>query len=297
MVCVILKKSESLRMRTILGIWFLFVFVVLGVACRNMPTATPTSVAPTVAAPPVRLSDVTPPVVRASSPLESVQNFYRWYLDYAGELGTEDFRDPLANRAYAYNGYVKPELVEAIDTILLELDDKGLRSFDPLLCTLGELPSEVVPDGSFDNQGSVLMVARTDLERHFFTIHLQLVGDVWQIADISCAGTPEGVTTAFYVWYLSRQGNENPLATGSYQEAQFLSPEFIQQIDSLVQSGDLTDPFLPNISAPQKIRIVTENPANTVLVHITTSSGEKTVRVKLIHIDQLWYIHGITAVP
>lgn len=284
-------------MRTVYLVCFLFVFALLWVACRNTPAAPPTPTAQTVNLPPVRLSDITPPAVRASSPLESVQNFYRWYLDYAGELGSETFRDPLANRAYAHNGYVKPELAEAIDNILIELDDKGLRSFDPLLCTLGELPTEVVADGSFDNQGTVLVVARTDLERHFFTIHLQKVGEVWQIGDITCAGTPEGVTTAFYVWYLGHQTSDNPLSTGSYRDAQFLSPDFIKRIDSLVQSGDLTDPFLLNAQTPKKIRVATENSANSVLIYITTGDTEKVVRIKLTQIDQLWYIHEITAVP
>lgn len=56
--------------------------------------------------------------------------------------------------------------------------------------------------------------------------------------------TPEGVVTSFYGWYMAYSGN--PLADGAYHSSEYLTEDFIQRMDGVLNSAVKGgyDPFL-----------------------------------------------------
>jgi hypothetical protein len=83
-------------------------------------------------------------------------------------------------------------------------------------------------------------------------------------------GSPEGVTEAFYRWYLTAGA---PAAAGAYVESPYLSPRLLQRVDALVAAGEseVGDPFLCTAQSIVEMRIGTADVVGdeaTVLVTV-----------------------------
>lgn len=107
------------------------------------------------------------------------------------------------------------------------------------------------------------------------------------------AGSPQDAVSAFYSWYSSFDGN--PLGARAYHNSEHLSPEFVQEIDALLDSfaeqGGAFDPFICAQDRPQEIAVV-EAEGTPELTRVTVQAWTPIyVDVKLV--DWEWKIIAI----
>ena len=228
----------------------------------------------------------TPPL-QAGTPLEATTSFYRWYLGFA--TSGDPAQDPVQNRIYAQSGYLTSDLIEAVDRFLIGLDEQGFPTIDPLLCSISP-PSEFTIDGRVDNGDTTLVLVRTDLPRHGFTVHLRPKGTTWQIADITCAAAPDGVATAFYVWYL---GQETPPANPS---SDYLSLALIEKARQQLAGSGL-DPFTLASEPPTAFRVEPEDAADSVILEEQLGDGSvQRLRLRFVQAGSDWLIDDVSLV-
>jgi len=212
-----------------------------------------------------------------STPEQVVEDFYREYLDYIGEPGTENFRNPLVDRTYRESDLLTSSFKVHLDD-LLEAEG-GLRA-DPFLCAQ-DIPGEIEVQQIYQDGTQAQAVIRTDLSGHVFTADLRQEEDTWMIANLTCGGTPEGQAKAFYAWYLGSIGEpsqgefSSPLADRSYRDSQFLSPAFSSAVDDLLDgtSRGGYDPFLLAQDLPSSFSVDPGLTEDTAVVHLQFSQN------------------------
>ncbi len=139
-----------------------------------------------------------------------MENFYRWYIDYPGNV--------LVDGAHRSSEYLTEEFVQQVDETIASFDKGG---YDPFLCAQ-DVPGDLAFDRAIVSEEKASVVVHeiwnpgTSYEtRTEVTIALQMADGKWKIADIVCsasqaAATPEQVVQSFYNWYLAyTQGTGN----------------------------------------------------------------------------------------
>ncbi len=273
----------------------LLLLLSLPVACGDGPGPAPNAPA-TAALTPTRPGwsgevVVSPPPIQAGTPQEATISFYRWYLGFANS--PDPAQNPLANRIYAQSSYLTPGLVEAVDRFLISLDEQGFPALDPLLCAATP-PREFTLAGSVQNGERTLVLVRTDLPRHGFTVHLEQAASTWSIADITCAAAPDGVATAFYVWYLGQE--TAPGTTGVYAESDYLSLALIERARQQIAAGG-PDPFTLAAEPPARFRVSLEGSVDSVILETTFADGSaQRLRLRFVQAGGDWLIDAVTPV-
>lgn len=265
-------------------------------ACRSDKPAAPTSNAAEDATAPAA-EVFFPPADKAATPADTAQNFYGWYLDAIQETLAGNRDNPLANGDVVRSGYLTPQLMQRIVELVLKFDEEGFVGLDPLWCAGGTPPDNFYQDGQFSNNGTPMILIRTNLPEHAFILYLQQTGDVWQISDIACTGTPEGTVNAFYLWYLSRlaQTDGAALSDGEYRASGFLSEALMAQVDEWVNAGSIgDDPFLLSASLPLGFSAApVENSGSAVLLRQTFADASQSLRINLAQQGGYWKIESI----
>jgi hypothetical protein len=275
----------------------LFVLLVglVATACvAPMPDADQPAPAPTAAALPVETAasaaPVDEPAAGSASPAEVAAAFYAWYLDYIGATGSEDMRNPLVDGAYRTSPYLTQSFVGHIDELLADMRAQDSGGYDPFLCAQ-DVPTEMTPDVTFARNAMASVVVRSSFPDHLLTVDLRPEGDGWLISNITCAGDPAGVATAFYTWYLGYIGDRasgdfrNPLVDKAYQDHPLLSQDLVQEVDALLASFDRGgyDPFLLAQDIPQDFSVDPGVAPGTAVVHL--QFGPDSVRHLLVTMD------------
>lgn len=265
-------------------------------ACRSDKPAAPTSNAAEDATAPAA-EVFFPPADKAATPADAAQNFYGWYLDAIQETLAGNRDNPLANGDVVRSGYLTPQLMQRIVELVLKFDEEGFVGLDPLWCAGGTPPDNFYLDGQFNNNGTPMILIRTNLPEHAFILYLQQTGNVWQISDIACTGTPEGTVNAFYLWYLSRlaQTDGAALSDGEYRASGFLSEALMAQVDEWVNAGSIgDDPFLLSASLPLGFSAApVENSGSAVLLRQTFADASQSLRINLAQQGGYWKIESI----
>lgn len=265
-------------------------------ACRADKPAAPTSDAAEDATAPAA-EVFFPPADKAATPADTAQNFYGWYLDAIQETLAGNRDNPLANGDVVRSGYLTPQLMQRIVELVLKFDEEGFVGLDPLWCAGGTPPDNFYQDGQFSNNGTPMILIRTNLPEHAFILYLQQTGNVWQISDIACTGTPEGTVNAFYLWYLSRlaQTDGAALSDGEYRASGFLSEALMAQVDEWVNAGSIgDDPFLMSASLPLGFSAApVENSGSAVLLRQTFADASQSLRINLAQQGGYWKIESI----
>lgn len=275
-------------------------------ACRSTPPPAPTGDAAEDAAATPTTEVFLPPADKAATPADAAQNFYGWYLEAIQETLAGNRDNPLANGDVVRSGYLTPQLMQRVVALVLKFDEEGFVGLDPLWCAGGTPPDNFYLDGQFNNNGTPMILMRTNLPEHAFILYLQQTGSLWQISDIACTGTPEGVVSAFYLWYLSRleQTNGAALADGEYRASGFLSEALIEQVDAWVNAGSAgaagaagaagDDPFLLSASLPLGFSATpVENSGSAVLLRQTFAGTSQALRINLVQQAGYWKIESI----
>ncbi len=275
--------------------FFVLLVGLLAAACvAPTPVADQPALAPTAAALPVEAAasgaPVDEPAAGSASPAEVTAAFYAWYLDYIGETGSEDMRNPLVDGAYRASPYLTRSFIGHIDELLAEMRAEDRGGYDPFLCAQ-DVPTEMTPDVTFMRNDMASVVVRSSFPNHLLTVDLRPEGDGWLIGNITCAADPAGVATTFYTWYLGHIGDRfsedfrNPLVDQAYQDHPLLSEDLVQEVDVLLASFDRGgyDPFLLAQDIPQDFSVDPGVTPDTAVVHL--QFGPDSVRRLLVTMD------------
>ena len=133
-------------------------------------------------------SPTAPAEGQAADPQTAVEGFYEWYLAYPGEPGSEDFRNPLVDRAYREAPYVSDAFVAAMDTQLdQQIEEFGGLMGDPIL-QAQDLPTrfEVGPGPAEDVVTVTLYFGETP---HPIQVRVVEEDGAWLLADIIPRGS------------------------------------------------------------------------------------------------------------
>ena len=206
--------------------------------------------------------------------------FYTWYLDYIGDRASDTFRNPLVDQAYHDAPYLTASFIGHVDELLAEMRAQDMGGYDPFLCAQ-DIPTEVTPDVAFVRDGVASVVMRSSFPNHMLTVDLRPEGDSWVIGNITCAGNPAGIATAFYTWYLGYIGNcasgdfRNPLVDKAYQDHPLLDATFVAEVDALLAGfthGGF-DPFLLAQDVPTNFTVDPGIREETAVVHLYFGPG------------------------
>lgn len=134
-----------------------------------------------------------PEPVTASTPQESVQAFFEYWMDYSTPDANGNFHNPMVDKIYRDSPYLTPGLKEAIEEALLSMGPGG---YDPVMCAQ-DTPQwinvkEIVIEGeqaSAQVETSMLSSTRT---YHTVPVRLERHGEVWLISEIDCAAALAG---------------------------------------------------------------------------------------------------------
>ena len=115
---------------------------------------------------------------------------------------------------------------------------------------------------------------------------------------------PEEVVTGFYDWYLGYVGEgemrKNPLADRAYRASEFLSEEFVAEVDAQLDSFDRGgyDPFLLAQDVPGSLTVGEALISGEMtVVPVETSFEGHGFSVILALVDGEWKIAGVTRTP
>jgi hypothetical protein len=190
-----------------------------------------------------------------------------------------------------------------MDEVIAGFDRGG---YDPFLCAQ-DVPDYVMPSSFIMNGPTPNILVYSSFADHFFTVDLrQAEGDVWQISNVTCGGTPDGAAKAFYTWYLGYIGDpateqfRNPLVDGAYRESGFLTAEFIDKVDEIIAGfdGGGYDPFLLAQALPQGFSVDPGYLPDTAVVGLMFGESVKMVQVEFVEEGGRWLIDDIVeAVP
>ncbi len=202
---------------------------------------------------------VTNPPVEPETPDAVVRAFYDWYLAYIGDPATDNFRNPMVDKAYHDTPYLTESFVGHIDDLLASFEGGG---YDPFLCAQA-IPTEMAPDVTFARNGMASVAVRSSFPNHMVVVDLRPEGESWVISNITCAMDPAGVATAFYTWYLGYMGDRaaadfrNPLVDKAYHDHPMLAESWVQTVDETLagfEKGGF-DPFLLAQDIPQDFSV------------------------------------------
>jgi hypothetical protein len=214
--------------------------------------------------------------VDRSSPAQTVEGYYAWYLDYIGEPGSDDFRNPMVDRAYRDSAYLSESFVGHVDELLSADTPMGA---DPFLCAQ-DVPTSLKADAVLTNGKTASVVVRSSIDGHIITVDTQKVDEGWLITNVTCGGSPQGGAKAFYTWYLAYFGDRaagemnNPLVDGAYRESGLLTDAFIRRVDEQLdaQTPGGGDPFLLAQDVPQAFSVDPGREADTAIAHLQFGS-------------------------
>jgi hypothetical protein len=231
---------------------------------------------------------VTPPAPQM--PERVAAAFYTWYLDYIGDRASDNFRNPLVDQAYHDAPYLTASFIGHVDELLAEMRAQDMGGYDPFLCAQ-DIPTEMTPDVVFARNGVASVVMRSSFPNHLVTVDLRPEGDSWVISNITCAGNPAGIATAFYTWYLGYIGDRasgdfrNPLVDKAYQGHPLLAESFTQEVGSLLASFDRGgyDPFLLAQDIPTDFSVDPGVVEETAVVHL--QFGPSSAKHLLVTVD------------
>ena len=117
------------------------------------------------------------------TPSEVVETFYDWYLDTIGDPGSDEFGNPLVDRAYRSSKYLTARLVHTID---LAVESGQPLFYDPFLCAQ-DIPRGLgVGDATLMGDTAIVEVY-TSFARHKFRVELTAAEGSWQIDNVRCA--------------------------------------------------------------------------------------------------------------
>jgi hypothetical protein len=247
------------------------------------------------------------PIVDAGTPDAVVDSFYRWYLEYPGNV--------LTDRAYRSSEYLTSEFVGQVDEIIASFDKGG---YDPFLCAQ-DIPGDLaVGEASVTGETASVTVRQTwnpGTEYAFtrdVTVYLEMADGAWKIAGIACEEpeaapepqlegpmptTPEGTVQGFYSWYLWYVRNTgNPLADGAYRSSEYLTWPLIEKIDQIVASFDKGgyDPFLCAQDIPDSFTIdAVEIVGDTARVTVRTNFEGHAFTLSLVRMGERWAIDDV----
>lgn len=151
----------------------------------------------------------TPATAQGTDPVEIVESFYTWYLDYTGyDEATETFNNPLVDGSFRQRTELSPELIAAVDA-------QQERFADPFLCA-----QDVPERATFAavDEASVLVNLHFGQNPHPHSLVVEL-DEGGLIADVDCMETftAEGTVRAFYTTYIedrdAAEVGSNPLLT------------------------------------------------------------------------------------
>ncbi|MFW5749072.1 MAG: hypothetical protein ACOCYT_05610 [Chloroflexota bacterium] len=153
-----------------------------------------------------------PATAQENDPVDMVENFYSWYLDYAGYDETADvFRNPIADGSYRDRAELSPAMISRIDA-------EHERFADPFLCA-----QDIPGQATFApvDAHSVLVSLHFGGNPHPHNVLVMLDAD-GLIDGVNCAETvtPRGTVHAFYTAYITNReavdiGN-HPLLTDAF---------------------------------------------------------------------------------
>lgn len=215
-----------------------------------------------------------------NTPQQTVETYYAWYLEYIGDPQDEKIDNPLVDRAYRKSNLLTTRLIGHIDEKLAS--SEGIPA-DPFLCAQ-DVPQDIKIQGVLNKGKKAQVVVRTDFPGHVFTVDTQEKNGRWQIANVTCGGSPQGNATAFYTWYLGYIGApspgeyKNPLVDRAYRDSQFVSQEFSASVDEMLSTASPGgfDPFLLAQDIPVDFSVDPGLTADTAVVHF--QFGDSIVR-------------------
>jgi hypothetical protein len=114
---------------------------------------------------------------------------------------------------------------------------------------------------------------------------------------------PEEVVTGFHEWYLGAidfEAGRNPLVDRAYRSSEFLSEDFVAEVDALLDSFERGgyDPFLLAQDVPTDVEVgETVVSGETAYVQVETSFEGHALLVTLKRIDGAWKIDGVGPTP
>ncbi len=122
-----------------------------------------------------KYSFVPPPAAPVQSPEQVTQDFYDWYIDYAGTA------NPLVNRAYRDRGALTQDFVARLDAFTA-----GPMMFDPILCAQ-DVPNSVSATAADVSGATAIVRVETSFAGHAFEVRLTQEGGTWKIAEVICS--------------------------------------------------------------------------------------------------------------
>jgi hypothetical protein len=230
-------------------------------------------------------------LVATAGPAEVVQVFYDWYLDYIGDRASENFRNPLVDRAYHQSPLLTDDFKNHLDEVLdQEVAEFGGYMADPILCAQ-DIPQSIMVDVTrMNSEGVASSVVSTSFSNHLISVDLRQEGESWLIRNITCPGTPAGTAKVFYDWYLGYIGDwtgdfRNPLVDRAYRDHPLLADSLEQEIDMLLDGPDgiQFDPFLLAQDVPATFSVDPGLEPDTAIVHL--HFGPDSVRHILVTVE------------
>lgn len=230
----------------------------------------------------------TNPPAEPETPATVVRAFYDFYLSYIGDPASDNFRNPLVDKAYHDTPYLTESFVQHIDELLAEFGGAG---YDPFLCAQ-DIPVFIEPDVTFERNGMASVVFRSSFPNQLVTVDLRPEDESWRISNITCAFDPAGVTTAFYTWYLgyigdrSRDDVRNPLVDKAYRNHPLLADSLELQVDETLtgfENGGF-DPFLLAQDIPQDFSVDPGMIEGTAVIHL--QFGPECITHLLVTMDE-----------
>lgn len=114
--------------------------------------------------------------------------------------------------------------------------------------------------------------------------------------------SPEDVAEEFYGWYLAYFGDRsagefnNPLSDGAYKDSEYLSSEFIMELDELISDGIHADPILLAQDIPHEFSVSPGPESGTAIVHLLFGgSSRHDLKLSMVNEFGLWKINKIEA--
>ncbi|MCB8987856.1 MAG: DUF3828 domain-containing protein [Ardenticatenaceae bacterium] len=237
-----------------------------------------------------RISNVT----CATSPEASTKAFYAWYLGYIGDMSRDNFRNPLADRAYRGHPLLSEAFVQQVDGMF---DENGAIGGDPFLQAQDVPQTFSVDPGVEEGTAVVHFQFGPDFVRHVL-VTLEQQGTRWQIVGIAPAeplpgSAPTGgdsAQTAVLVndeygfsfsypaaWVLEALALNGPGMPDDWpvMAAWLLMPPDVA--DYLASHSGPPDPDAPVIVAPFNVEVAVGDEAAMERVYFDFAEGETAV--------------------
>ncbi|MBK8901533.1 MAG: DUF3828 domain-containing protein [Anaerolineaceae bacterium] len=245
------------------------------------------------------------------NPVAVTQAFYDWYLAYIGDRGSENFRNPLVDKAYHGNPLLTADFIARVDETLASFAGGG---YDPFLL------AQDIPNDLFSTWAMISGdVARVTVLRNWgppnmdaiFT-HLKRDGDVWRIDNITpvelyepTTNTPEGTVQMFYAWYTNalRRWFQDDSVVVDYHESDLLTASFKQHLDDMKAEAEAANPGLglhydPLLCAQDVPYHVTPDQAlidgDTAVLTARTSFANQIITIDLQNTAVGWQVSHVT---